>query len=246
MKSLGDAIELRNRLIQLLEEADFECASGEREYLLSIVVAGGGFAGVETVAGVNDFLREALRFYPHLTEGHLRVMLVEPGPLLLPELGEKLGAYAQEKLAERKVEIRVKTGVQGITERGVELSDGTTIPAHTLVWTAGTSPNPLLASLPCRKERGRVCVDEFMQVPGYPGVWRLAIARPFPTERPASNIRQPRNTHCARERCWRKTSPPPFEAVKNVPLSFRRSGSWRRSDGARASRASSVSIFRGS
>jgi len=180
MKSLGDAIELRNRLIQLLEEADFECASGEREYLLSIVVAGGGFAGVETVAGVNDFLREALRFYPHLTEGHLRVMLVEPGPLLLPELGEKLGAYAQEKLAERKVEIRVKTGVQGITERGVELSDGTTIPAHTLVWTAGTSPNPLLASLPCRKERGRVCVDEFMQVPGYPGVWALGDCAAVP------------------------------------------------------------------
>src|SRR5713101_5718556 len=64
MKSLGDAIELRNRLIQLLEQADFECASGDREYLLSIVVAGGGFAGVETVAGVNDFLRDALRFYP--------------------------------------------------------------------------------------------------------------------------------------------------------------------------------------
>jgi NADH:ubiquinone reductase (H+-translocating) len=180
MKSLGDAIELRNRLIQLLEEADFECASGKREYLLSIVVAGGGFAGVETVAGVNDFLREALRFYPHLTEGHLRVMLVEPGPLLLPELGEKLGAYAQEKLAERKVEIRVKTGVQGITERGVVLSDGTTIPAHTLVWTAGTSPNPLLASLPCRKERGRICVDEFMQVPGYPGVWALGDCAAVP------------------------------------------------------------------
>ncbi len=180
MKSLGDAIELRNRLIQLLEEADFECASGDREYLLSIVVAGGGFAGVETVAGVNDFLRDALRFYPHLSEAHLRVVLVEPGPLLLPELGEKLGVYAQEKLAERKVEIRVKTGVEGITERGVVLSDGTTIPAHTLVWTAGTSPNPLLASLPCRKERGRVCVDEFMQVPGYPGVWALGDCAAVP------------------------------------------------------------------
>jgi NADH dehydrogenase len=198
MKSLGDAIELRNRLIQLLEEADFECATGNREYLLTVVVAGGGFAGVETVAGVNDFLRDALQFYPHLTEGHLRVVLVEPGPLILPELGEKLGAYAQKKLAERKVEIRLKTGVRGVSEAGVALSDGSTVPAHTLVWTAGTSPNPLLAALPCRKERGRIAVNEYMEVQGYPGVWALGDAAAVP-DRATGGIYPPTAQHALRQ-----------------------------------------------
>src|SRR6266545_2926880 len=160
MKSLGDAIELRNRLIEHLEEADFECSVGVRDQLLTVVVAGGGFAGVETVAGVNDFLRETLPFYPHLSEKNLRVVLVHSRPVILPELGEKLGAYAQKKLAERKVEILVDTRVKGASEFGVELGDGTLIPTRTLVWTAGTSPNPLLEMLPCKKDRGRIIVNE--------------------------------------------------------------------------------------
>jgi NADH dehydrogenase len=173
MKSLGDAVYLRNRLIANLEEADFECSGHPREKLLTVVVAGGGFAGVETIAGVNDFLREAVRFYPHLDETHLRVVLVHPGPVILPELGEKLGAYAQRKLAERRVEIRVNTKVVGVSDDGVELSDGTILQADTLVWTAGTSPNPLLAALPCQTERGRVPVNAFLEVPNWPGVWAL-------------------------------------------------------------------------
>jgi NADH dehydrogenase len=150
MKSLSDAIHLRNQLIDLLEEADFECASGERPNLLTIVVAGGGFAGVETVAAVNDFLRESIRFYPHLTADMLRVVLAHPGNVILPELGPKLGAYAQKKLAERKVEIRVKTKVVRVNQDAVELSDGSLIPTSTVIWTAGTSANPLIATLPCK------------------------------------------------------------------------------------------------
>src|SRR6266550_5152855 len=121
MKSLGDAIYLRNKLISHLEEADFECCALERQELLTFVVAGGGFAGVETIASVNDFVREALRFYPNLREDMLRMVLVHPGPVILPELGEKLGAYAQTKLAARKVEIRINTRVTGISEGRVEL-----------------------------------------------------------------------------------------------------------------------------
>jgi NADH dehydrogenase len=173
MKSLGDAIYLRNCLIQNLEEADFECCPAVRAPLMNIVVAGGGFAGVETVASVNDFLREAIKFYPHLSEEMLRVVLVHPGPVILPELGEKLGSYAQKKLAERNVDIRVNTRVVAVSENGVELSDGTVINTSTLVWTAGTTPNPLLEPLPCPKERGRLVVDEFLEVKGWPGVWAL-------------------------------------------------------------------------
>src|ERR1700758_515902 len=96
MKSLGDAMTLRNHLIAHLEEADSECCAVKHP-LLTFIVAGGGFAGVETIAGLNDFVRDALPSYPHLNERMLRVVLVHPGAVILPELGEKLGAYAQKK-----------------------------------------------------------------------------------------------------------------------------------------------------
>jgi NADH dehydrogenase len=189
MKSLGDAIYLRNKMIANLEEADFECCSTRRQKLLTFLVAGGGFAGVETVASMNDFLRNAVRFFPHLNEEQLRVVLVEAGPIILPELGPKLGVYTREKLSARGVEIRVNTGVKGVSEDGVELSDGTVVDADTLVWTAGTAPNPLLQDLPCEKQKGRIVVNGYMEVPGWPGVWALgdcalvpdpATGKPYP------------------------------------------------------------------
>ncbi len=173
MKTLGDALYLRNRMIANLEEADFECSPDAREPLLTFVVAGGGFSGVETIAGMNDFLREALKFYPNLREEMLRIVLVHPGDVILPELGPNLGAYTQQKLAERKVEIRTNTKVTAASHREIELSDGEKIVTGTLIWTAGTSPNPFLASLPCDKERGRIIVNEFLEVRGWPGVWAL-------------------------------------------------------------------------
>jgi NADH dehydrogenase len=198
MKSLGDAIYLRNKLISHLEEADFECCAPERRELLTFVVAGGGFAGVETIASLNDFVREALRFYPNLREAMLRVVLVHPGPVILPELGEKLGAYAQEKLAMRQVEIKVNTRVTGVSERGVELSDGSAILTKTLVWTAGTSPNPLLEKLPCPKERGRLLVNEFLEVPDWPGVWALGDCALVP-DRQTGKFCPPTAQHALRE-----------------------------------------------
>jgi NADH:ubiquinone reductase (H+-translocating) len=173
MKSLGDAIYLRNRMIANLEAADFECFPEQRKRLLTFVVAGGGFAGVETIASMNDFLRSAIKFYPHLSEEMLRIVLVHPGEFILPELGEKLGFYTQNKLAERDVEICVKTKVQGWTGSGVKLTDGTLIETDTLIWTAGTSPHPLLQELPCPTEHGRIVVNSYMEVKDWPGVWAL-------------------------------------------------------------------------
>lgn len=189
MKSLGDAIHLRNRLIDLLEEADSECAVGERENLLTVAVAGGGFAGVETVAAVNDFLRHATKFYRHLNQDLIRTVLVHAGPLILPELGDELGAYAQKELAKRKITVRVNTKVHGVSEGGLELSDGSILAAGTVIWTAGTSPSPVLETLPCQKQGGRLVVNEFMEVPGWDGVWALGdcalvmnprTAKPYP------------------------------------------------------------------
>ena len=96
MKSLRDAIRLRTQIIRHLEEANSECNHTDRQSLLTFIVADGGFAGVETVAALNDFVREALPFYPNLCEGMLRVMLVHSGAVILPELGESLGRYCPE------------------------------------------------------------------------------------------------------------------------------------------------------
>jgi NADH dehydrogenase len=201
MKSLGDAIHLRNRLIAHLEEADPECCADVREPLMTFVVAGGGFAGVETIAGINDFVRHALRFYPNLKKSDLRMVLVHPGPVILPEMSEKLGSYAQKKLAKRAVEIRVNTKVSGVTEDGVELSDGSFLRSKTLIWTAGTSPNPLLASLPCPKGRGRVLVDETQEVQGWPGVWALGDCALVPDIRTGKYC----SMRCARAAFWLAT-----------------------------------------
>jgi NADH dehydrogenase len=198
MKSLSDAIQVRNRLIALLEEANTECCAHMRTPLLTFVVAGGGFAGVETIAAINDFVREALRFYPNLREHLLRMVLVHPGTVILPELSPKLGRYAQDKLAERGIEILVNTKVAGISEREVELSNGMTVPTHTLIWTAGTSPNPLLETLPCQKERGRLLVNEYMEVPEWPGVWALGDCALVPDRKTGTSY-PPTAQHALRE-----------------------------------------------
>jgi NADH dehydrogenase len=198
MKSLGDAIHLRNRLISHLEEADTECACDIRDSLLTFVVAGGGFAGVETIAGVNDFLRDALPFYPHLDEEMIRVVLVHPGDVILPELGAELGAYAQKKLAQRKIEIRTGTRVTGISDEGVTLDDGTFLRTRTLIWTAGTSPHPALNSLPCPKDRGRIAVNACLEVEGYPGVFALGDCAVVPDPR-TGKAHPPTAQHALRE-----------------------------------------------
>jgi NADH dehydrogenase len=173
MKSLADAINLRNRLIALLEEADTECCSALRRPLLTLVVAGGGFAGVETIAGLNDFLHEAIRYYPNLRPDQVRVVLVHPGAVILPELNASLGRYAQKKLEERGVEIRLNCKVTAYDGTVATLTDGESVVCKTLIWTAGTTPSMLLNDLPCEKQRGRVVVDDTLEIPSRRGVWAL-------------------------------------------------------------------------
>ena len=154
MKSLGDAFILRNHALAMLEMASVTDDAFAKRAMLTFVVAGGGFAGVETVGALNDFVREAISYYPALAEAELRVVLVHPNSVILPELSETLGRYAQGKLASRNVEIRTDTRVIAFSERGVELSNGETLPTQTLVWTAGVTPPAVLQSLPVEKGKG--------------------------------------------------------------------------------------------
>jgi NADH dehydrogenase len=199
MKSLHDAIRLRTQIIRHLEEANSECDFADRQSLLTFIVAGGGFAGVETVAALNDFVREALPFYPNLREGMLRVILVHSGPAILPELGQSLGGYAQKVLAGRGVEILLDTRVRGVTEEAVSLAHHEPIPCRTLVWTAGTLPSPIVASLPCAKEHGRISVNSFLQVRDWPDVWAVGDCAFVPELKSPRQAHPPTAQHAIRE-----------------------------------------------
>jgi NADH:ubiquinone reductase (H+-translocating) len=199
MKSLSDAVRLRAQILRRLEEANSECNPIHRQSLLTFVVAGGGFAGVETVAALNDFVREALPFYPNLCEEMLRVILVHSGPVILPELGEGLGRYTQNVLVRRGVEIRLNTRVKSITENSVFLGDSAPLPSRTLVWTAGIAPSPLIFSLPCAKERGRVLVNQFLQVPDWPDVWAVGDCAFVPDIKNPGKSHPPTAQHAIRE-----------------------------------------------
>ena len=199
MKSLRDAIQLRAQILRHLEEANFKCNPAERQSLLTFVVAGGGFAGVETVAALNDFVRDALPFYPNLSEGMLRVVLVHSGPVILPELGESLGRHTQKVLEGRGVEIQLNTRVKSMTENKVFLAYTAPIPCGTLVWTAGTVPSPLISTLLCAKERGRIVVNQFLQVPDWPDVWAVGDCAFVPDIKNPGKSHPPTAQHAIRE-----------------------------------------------
>ena len=199
MKSVSDAIRLRAQVLRHMEEANSQCNLSDRESLLTFVVAGGGFAGVETVAALNDFVREALPFYPSVREEMLRVILVHSGPVILPELGEALGRYTQKVLTGRGVDIRLNTRVKGVTEENVSLVDGSSIPTRNLVWTAGTAPSPLIFSLPCMKAGGRLLVDQSLRVTDWPDVWAVGDCAFVPDMRNPGKSHPPTAQHAMRE-----------------------------------------------
>src|SRR5215471_1433592 len=198
MKSLGDTALLRNRMVAILEEASLQSDEAARRQLLTFVTAGGGFSGTETTGAVNDFMRETVRYYPELREELIRVVVVHPGNFLLPELGEELGRYAEQKLRERKVEVIKGPRVANYDGVVVTLSDGTSIPASTLIWTAGVKPSPVIAQLPCEKQRGRLLVSEYLAVTGVPGLWAAGDCAAVPILN-TENFHPPTAQHGLRE-----------------------------------------------
>ncbi len=172
-KSLLDAIRLRNHVIEMFERADLESDFARRSSLLTFVVAGGGFAGVELAGALNDFAHGILADYPRLHPQDLSIVLVHSRDRVLPELSESLGRYAQEKMQLRGVSFRLNTRIVDAHPGVVLLSEGK-IHTETLVWTAGTAPSPLLKSLRLEKDkRGALLVDDALAVPGRPGLWAI-------------------------------------------------------------------------
>jgi NADH dehydrogenase len=173
-KTLADAINLRNHVLHQLEAADASLDEEERARRLTFVFVGAGYAGVEALAELSDLTEDALRYYPRLRAKPRRWVLVDAAPRILPEIPSRLGDYAARELRRRKVEIHVETTLESVTADEVVLGNGTRIPANTLVWTAGVTPNPLLREwqLPV-DDRGRVEVDKLLRVLGHEHVWAL-------------------------------------------------------------------------
>ena len=145
-----------------------------------------GYAGVEALAELSDLAGDAMRYYPRLRGVPRRWVLVDAAPKILPEIPPRLGEYAARELMERGVEIHVDTTLESVTADEAVLSDGTRIPTHTLVWTAGVRANPLLRELGLPlDDRGRVEVDELLRVRGVPGVWALGDCARVPNTRSA-------------------------------------------------------------
>jgi NADH dehydrogenase len=185
LATLEDARRLRDHVLGRLEQADHEPDPAERRRWLTFVVAGGGFAGTETVASLFDLVHSVLRYFPHIRPGEPRFVLVHSRERILPELGDRLAGYASGKLVTRGVELRLGVTVAGADPGGVELSDGERIPARTLVWAAGTRPSPVPLN---GGEPGAVPVDRHLRVRGSRTIWAVGdCARvPDPARRDAT------------------------------------------------------------
>ncbi len=173
-KTLSDAIRIRNQAIDVFERADREPNPEIRRPLLTFVVAGGGFAGAELAGGLNDFARGMLAYYPNIPPEELRIIVIHSRDRILPELSEPLADYALEHMKERGVTFELNTRVADAQRGVVVLDSGEEIRTETLVWTAGTMPNPLLGDLPVEHDkRGAVPVDENLAVSGHAGLWAV-------------------------------------------------------------------------
>jgi NADH:ubiquinone reductase (H+-translocating) len=183
LKTLGDALFLRNRIISRLEQADLNPQPQARRWLTTFVVVGGGFSGVEVAGELVDFLHASLKYYPRLSRDDCRVILLHGTGRLLPELSPSLGEFAHRKMRMDGLDVRLNARATLVDDRGVHLDSGDFLPAGTVICTIGTAPNPLVASLPLPKERGRIATAADMSVPGHEGVWALGDCAAVPNAR---------------------------------------------------------------
>jgi len=171
LKTLGDAMFLRNRIIARLEQAELQPDPEHRRWLTSFIVVGGGFSGVETAGELVDFLYASLRYYRRIRCEDLRISLLHGTDRLLPELSPRLGAFTLRKMRSRRIDVRLNARAVRVTDRDVHLESGEIIAGGTVICTIGTQPNGLLDSIPAVKNRGRLVVNPDFSVPGVAGVW---------------------------------------------------------------------------
>ena len=175
MKTVGDAIRLRADVLERMEAASITRDEAIRRKLLTFVVVGGGYSGVETAGQVWDLLRDVQRFYPRINPKEFRLVLVHSGAYLLPQIGEELGKYCDAQLRNRGIEVRLNARVNAITAERAILNTGDIIETNTVVTTVGNATNPVIKKLIDRyqlpNDRGRLITEPTMQVKGYKNLW---------------------------------------------------------------------------
>ncbi len=181
MKRLEDASASFNQVSSCLERAAVENDTAKRRELLTFVVGGGGYTGVETMAAINDLVRSSVLSLPKIRPEEVRTVIVHPGKRLLEEVTPDLAAFAMQKLKERGVEVQLNARIAGAGADFVQVEGAERISARTLIWTAGVTPNSLLAPLPAAKGKHHgLAVDASCQVPDHPGVWALGDCAEIP------------------------------------------------------------------
>jgi NADH:ubiquinone reductase (H+-translocating) len=183
-KSLADAIYLRNHVVETLEEANATEDPRRREELLTYVFVGGGYAGLEALAELQDFAADAMDNYPRARLHGMRWVLVEAGDRVLPEIDRELAEYALRELRGRGIDIRLQTTLEEVTADSARISTGEVLPTRTVVWTAGVKAQPILSELNLPlDERGRVPVDPYLRVQGMDSVWAIGDCAAAPDPR---------------------------------------------------------------
>jgi len=180
VKSTAHAHRLRNHVINCLEYADGIDDPAVRKRLLTFVVIGAGFSGVETIGEVKDMIDRSLRFYPNIAKSEVRMLLVEFAGRILNELPESLAEYAAKRLEKQGIEVWLNTGVKAASFYDVEMSDGRKVDTATIVATIGNGPSPMVEAMDVEKERGKIKTDAFMRVPSQENVWAVGDAALIP------------------------------------------------------------------
>jgi NADH dehydrogenase len=184
-KYLGDALRLRHHVVHILEEAAITADPIERQRLLTVVVAGGGFSGVECIAEMHDFLRHAVKSFPTINPAELRLILLQSGDAILPEMKPKLAGFAHRILAKRGIDIRTQIRLTALTAETAitvhkQSGEVVAIPTRTVVATVPVEPHPLLASLPSAKEKGKLLVNRELHATEWPNLWALGDCAAIP------------------------------------------------------------------
>ena len=188
MKTLADAISLRNRIIDMLEQAENEKNVKIKQRLLTFAVVGGGFAGVETAGEINDFLHEAISYYHNIKRDDIRVTLIEAGTVILPGFNKNLSKYAHNRLEKNGIKILLQNTVTSFNGKNVAIkklsgsSSESVIDSHTLIWTAGVTPVEIIQNSVFKLKNGKIIVNEFLEIPNYPGVFAIGDCSQFDSE----------------------------------------------------------------
>ncbi|MFU8849599.1 NAD(P)/FAD-dependent oxidoreductase [Micromonospora sp. SL1-18] len=204
-KTIGEAVFLRNHVLDRLDVAAVTTDPEVRRRALTFVFVGGGYAGIEALAEMEDMARDALRYYPELEPEEMRWVLVEATQRVLPEVDRDMGAYTVQQLLKRNMDIRLDTRLESCVDGIVKLSDGDSFATDTIVWTAGVKPSPMLDATDFpRDERRRVtCVPTLQIVDGdrvVEGAWSAGDCAAVPdlTKEPG-NFCSPSAQHAVRQ-----------------------------------------------